>query len=529
METGQTTNAGEEARVTSGHNISFWLSSAQPLKFNTLQHDITTEVVIVGGGIAGLTTAYCLIKSGKRVVVVEDDYIGSGETGRTTAHIVNALDDRYYHLEKLFGGRDTRLIASSHTQAINFVEETVKAEGIDCKFRRVDGYLFLHPTDKLENLKEEFAATQRAGLATGWIEGPVPGLAGETGPSIKYMNQGQFHPMQYLEGLCRAIIKYGGEIYTESRAKEISKDGVTANGFKIKAQQVVVATNTPINNMVTMHTKQHPYRTYVITALVPKNAIQPALWWDTGDQDSEWITQPYNYVRTAEYNDTHDLLICGGQDHKTGQGDGDDKTAPQRYQNLESWMRRHFPQAQEIVHRWSGQVLEPVDSIAFIGKNPGDDNIYIITGDSGNGMTHGTIGGMLITDLINGRPNEWEDIYDPSRITLKATSDFIMEATNMAAQYADYLKKGDVPSVDALPADSGAIINNGMKKVAVYRDGQGMVHAFSAICPHLKCILQWNNEEKSFDCPCHGSRFTCNGELINGPAVSNLEKVEIKE
>ena len=291
---------------------------------------------------------------------------------------------------------------------------------------------------------------------------------------------------------------------------------------------MVVATNTPVNNYVTMHTKQHPYRTYVIGGLIPKNAIQPSLWWDTGNLRSEWVTDPYHYVRLQPHDDTHDLLIAGGEDHKTGQASKENIEEADRYAKLELWTRKHFPAMEEIVYHWSGQVLEPVDLMAFIGKNPGDKNIYIATGDSGNGMTHGSIAGMLISDLILGKENPWEKLYDPSRITVKAAGNFLQEAGNMSAQYLDYFDSGDVKSVRELKPEQGAIVNLKGKKVAVYKDESNMLHTFSAVCPHMGCILQWNGDEHSFDCPCHGSRFTCHGAVVNGPALSDMKRVEFK-
>jgi Rieske Fe-S protein len=308
---------------------------------------------------------------------------------------------------------------------------------------------------------------------------------------------------------------------------KISSDGVVANGFEVKADHIVVATNSPINDIVTMHTKQFAYRTYVIAAKIPKGSLPPALWWDTGDQESTWITKPYHYVRTQRYDETHDLLICGGEDHKTGQAGKENISEEDRYNLLEFWARKHFPSMEEIVYRWSGQVMEPLDSLAFIGRNPGNENVYIVTGDSGNGMTHGTIAGMLISDLIMGYNNPWEDIYDPSRVTLKVTGDFLKEAGNMAAQYLDFLTPGDMSSIEDLNNDDGAVMRSGIRKVAVYKDEQGQVHAFSASCPHLGCNVRWNADEKSFDCPCHGSRFSCTGKVLNGPALSDLKPIDI--
>jgi Rieske Fe-S protein len=243
---------------------------------------------------------------------------------------------------------------------------------------------------------------------------------------------------------------------------------------------------------------------------------------------SKWVTDPYHYVRLQPYNDSYDLLIAGGEDHKTGQAEKENIPEENRYTALINWTRERFPMVEAIVYKWSGQVMEPVDCMAFIGRNPGDKNIFIATGDSGNGMTHGTIAGMLIRDLVMGKENKWEKLYDPSRITLKATGDFLQEVGNMAVQYLDYLSPGDVKSLNEVKPDQGAIINLGAKKTAVYRDDHNVLHAFSAICPHLGCVVQWNASEKSFDCPCHGSRFTCHGKVVNGPALGDLKKIVLQ-
>src|ERR1043165_9723036 len=256
----ETINAGS---LTSGENISFWIESTSPLAFSALNKNITTDVLVIGAGIAGLTTAYQLLKSGRKVVLVEDGLIGSGETGRTTAHLTCALDDRYYELEKVFGEDGSKKAAQSHTAAIDFIERTITDEKIVCNFERVDGFLFLHPSDKKENLEKELEATQRAGLNTEWLEN-VPSLSSYSGPCIRFPNQAQFHIMRYLHGLAQAIVKMSGDIYTESRATSITDEGAECNGYKISALQTVVATNTPVNNLVAIHTKQFPYRTYVI-------------------------------------------------------------------------------------------------------------------------------------------------------------------------------------------------------------------------------------------------------------------------
>ncbi|MCD0467288.1 FAD-dependent oxidoreductase [Flavobacterium sp. ENC] len=516
------------SNITSGENVSFWIDSTSIIAFDKPDRDIQTEILVIGGGISGLTTAYQLAKAGKKVTVVEDGFIGSGETGRTTAHLTAALDDRYYFLEETFGKEAAKLAAESHRAAIDEIEKNVTDLQIDCSFKRVNGYLFLHPTDKEKNLHKELEATKNAGLHTELLATTPAIQGGETMECLAFYNQAQFHVLHYLKALADAFVSLGGQIFTEARAEEITKEGAKINGFTFSAKDIVVATNSPVNDTLTMHTKQAAYRTYVIAGKIPKGKLPHSLWWDTGDADSKWVSQPYHYVRIEDFDEQYDLLISGGEDHKTGQADEEGISESQRYERLESWTRNYFPMLEEISYTWSGQVMEPVDSLGFMGKNPGDENIYIITGDSGNGMTHGTIGAMIISDAILGIKNKWEDLYSPSRITLKTTGDFVREAGNMAAQYLDWISASDLENTSDLGAGEGGVLSSGLKKIAVYRDYDNSLRAFSAVCPHLGCIVQWNNDEKSFDCPCHGSRFSCDGTLTNGPAKTDLSKIHIK-
>ena len=283
------------------------------------------------------------------------------------------------------------------------------------------------------------------------------------------------------------------------------------NGKRISCKHIVVATNSPVNDWVKLHTKQEAYRTYVVGLAVAKGLdSDKALYWDTPD--------PYHYVRLQELNDKHDILIVGGEDHKTGQADDTD----QRFDRLESWARMVFPNVEFVEFRWSGQVMEPVDSMAFIGRNFGEENVYIVTGDSGHGMTHGTIAGMLITDLIDGRDNPWEKLYEPSRKNIHSIGDFLKGNLNVAAQYVDLVSGGDVSDAEQIPNGGGAVIRRGLTKIACHRDNNGVLHELSAICPHLGCVVDWNGTEKTWDCPCHGSRFSSLGKVINGPANTDL-------
>ena len=507
----------------SGENRSVWMDTSSVPEQETLRSNINCDVCIVGAGIAGMTTAYLLSREGRRVVVLDDGRIGGGMTERTTAHLTYVLDDRFFELERMHGEYGVRLAAESHLAAVELIESIISQEEIDCDFERLDGYLFSARNDRNGRLNDvldrELKAAQHAGITNVQAVDRAPLEAFDTGPCLRFPRQAQFHPLKYLKGLSDGIKRQQGRIFTETKAEKITGGHgatiETVSGAAVRAGSVVVATNTPVNDLVAIHTKQAPYMTYVIALRVPLNSVTRALYWDTED--------PYHYVRlqtVGEAKNQFDLLIVGGEDHKTGQADD----AEDRYARLEAWARERFAGAEDVAYRWSGQVMEPIDGVAFIGRNPMDaHNVYIATGDSGQGMTHGTIAGILLTDLICGRNNEWATLYDPGRKTLSAAWDFAKENVNVAAQFTDWATGGDVDSVEEIGRDDGALIRRGLSKIAVYRDASGELHEYSAKCPHLGCVVQWNADEKTWDCPCHGSRFDCLGKVINGPANSNLE------
>lgn len=501
-------------------NGSAWLAGVKLPRYESLAKDQTVEVCVVGAGISGLTTAYLLARRGKSVVVLETRQIGAGQTQRTTAHLSNAIDDRYMEIERLHGKEGARLAADSHTTAINEIETIVRQESIDCDFERLDGFLFVPPDESADFLEQELAAAHRAGLENVELIKRAPLQSFDTGPCLRFPRQAQFHPLKYLAALARCIEKEGGLIFGDTQAEKIeggpSAKVETHHGPVITAGAVVVATNTPINDRVAIHPKQAPYISYAIAGLVPAGNVHKALYWDTAD--------PYHYVRLAATDDpAKELLIVGGEDHKTGQADD----SAERFARLETWARKRFPMLGKTQFRWSGQVMEPVDGVAFIGRNPLDsENIFIATGDSGMGMTHGTIAGLLLTDLILGRPNPWAGLYDPSRKTIAAVGEFALENLNVAKQYTSWVTGGDVSDVKEIEPGTGAVVRHGLRKVAVYRDPKGALHERSAVCPHLGCIVAWNNAEKSWDCPCHGSRFDSRGHCINGPAHSDLASAD---
>jgi glycine/D-amino acid oxidase-like deaminating enzyme/nitrite reductase/ring-hydroxylating ferredoxin subunit len=521
--------AGESA----GANRSFWERTAQKFSTEPLQQDMTTDVCVIGAGIAGVTTAYFAARENRRVVLIDDGPVGGGMTGRTTAQLVNAIDDRYIDIEQFLGTECARLTAESHTAAIDCAERIVHEHKIDCDFERVDGYLFLPPGGLVKELMKELEAIHRAGLRDVARIDSVPNTKINSEAVLRFPRQAEFHPLKYLNGLSRAIVDLGGHIFTGTRVVAV-EDGErvkvrTSDGHTITAQAAVVATNCPINDRVAIHSKQAPYATYVICLRVTRQ-IGHSLFWDTAEtaeeEKKEIGSAPYHYVRFAR-DDEGEVLMVGGEDHKTGQAED----CEQRFAKLERWARDRFPFVGGITDHWSGQVIESVDGVAYIGRNPGNENVYVVTGDSGNGITHGTIAGMLIVDLIAGRENPWAKLYDPSRKTLKprVLADYIAENANVAAQFRDYVTRGSVKSVDEIKSGEGAILRHGIKKIAVYRDENGNLHAFSAVCPHLGCVVRWDACEKTWDCPCHGSRFDALGLVLNGPAISDLEPAEVPE
>lgn len=512
---------------------SIWQGTFEVQHYPKLNADAKVDVCVIGAGIAGLSVAYHLAREGKKVMVLDDGPIGDGETARTTAHLTNAMDDRIYWLEQVHGPEGARLTVESHGAAINRIQQIVQLESIDCDFERLDGYLLAREPGKPEELMKEAEACQRVGLSDVSLVERAPIATFESGTALRFPGQGQFHILKYLSGLATAIVdKYHGVIHCDTHVEGVEGgDPCTVKcegGVTVTASCVVVCTNASISDYVRTHAISESMRTYVIAAVVPRGSVEKALYWDTGS--------PYHYVRIQPLDNPdgapnkgevmYDALIVGGEDHKVAHADdGED-----RWANLERWMRQRWTQAGEVIFRWSGQVMEPNDGLAYIGRNPdGAENVFMASGDSGQGMTHGTIAGMLLSDMVLGKENPWATLYDPKRITLRARpmGEIAKHNVDVIGQYAKgWLAPAEVKSHDEIPPGEGRLMRRGAKKIAVYKDESGKVTEKSAVCTHLKCIVEWNGTEKSWDCPCHGSRFGPTGEVLNGPAIMALEDVE---
>ncbi len=393
---------------------------------------------VIGAGIAGLSAAYQLARAGRSVVVLDDGPIGGGQTGRTTAHLSHAMDVQYQAIQRLHGEQGARLAADSHTAAIDEIERIASEEGIACDFERVPGHLFVARDESSAVLERELEATRAAGLSRVELLPATPGLGAHAGPCLRFPHQAQFHPLRYLAGLAAAIERHGGHVFTHVHAEAVEAKGSTqrvkTRGRRhVDAGAVIAATNAPILGPQAIHAKQAAYLSYVIGARVPAGTVPHGLYWDTED--------PYHYVRLQRRTPpaASEVLIVGGEDHKTGQAD-DSVT---RYRALEEWARERFPMIEEVEFRWSGQVMNSLDGLAFIGPASKDEpDVYLATGDTGMGMTHGTIAGMLLRDLILGRDNPWRTLYDPSRLILRSLPTLVRENVNVAAQYADWITPG---------------------------------------------------------------------------------------
>ena len=498
---------------------SLWIATTPETSYPALAGDLEVDVAIVGAGLTGLVAAWLLTEAGQRVAVLEQRRIVSGETGHTTAHVTELVDTRYHVIEHDFGHEGARLVARSNHEAIDWIERTSSALAIACSFERVPAYLYTERARDTGLLRKELAAAERAGVPVEFVH-DVP-LPFRTAGALRVARQAQFHPRDFLLPLADRIAARGGRIFEMTRMTGVT-DGEpceveTSNGT-VRARDVIVATNVPAINWAALITKLPAYRTYAIGALGGP-AIPRGLYWDTDE--------PYHYTRTQASADG-EVLIIGGEDHKTG-------TEPetlQRFESLLDYARSRFG-VERAEYRWSGQIIEPVDGLPYIGLNTASEHVYVATGYSGNGMTFATVAGQLTSDLVLGRPTPYTDLYKATRVKpLAAVKDFITENIDFPKHFVrDRSTNADVQE------DNPALVAKGTGKLmaikgvkyAVYCAEDGQLHSLSPICPHMHCDVAWNNAEGSWDCPCHGSRFTPTGEVLNGPAVTNMVPLPLPE
>lgn len=493
---------------------SLWTTTAPGREFPALAGDLAVDVVVVGGGIAGLTTAWLLKRAGKKVAVLEMNRLLTGQTGQTTAHLTELLDTPYSKLISDFGEKGARLAASSSRASIEQIATFVDELGVDCGFQRVPMFRYAESEDELRDLKEEIDAANEVGLLARFTQ-EVP-LPYPVKGALRLEDQAFFHPRRYLLAMAERIDGEGSFIFEDTRVLEV-QDGtpcrvVTQRGI-VTAQDVVEATTTPLNRLL-LHTKLYPYRSYSVAGPLQR-PLEAGLYYDSQD--------PYHYIRPQRI-DGVDYLIVGGEDHKVGHEEETDKN----FQALEAYTLRNFP-VSRITHRWSGQVIEPADGLAYIGRNSASKHTWVATGFSGTGMTWGTLSAMILSDLILGRQNPYAALYDATRVKVKAgAKDFIQENADVAFRFVvDRLSRPDGRKLSDVAPGEGKILEVDGQKVAVYREESGACHAVSPVCTHVGCHVHWNKAERSWDCPCHGARYSPTGKVLNGPAVKDLASKQL--
>ncbi|MPZ72197.1 MAG: FAD-dependent oxidoreductase [Nitriliruptorales bacterium] len=500
-----------------GTQASYWIESTSRDPIGSAPAQRTVDVAVIGAGMVGLTAADLLKKAGSTVAVIEMHGVAEGVSGYTTAKISAGQGTRYSSLTSKYDEETARAYAASNTAALEYLAALVEAEGVDCEFARKDNYVFAASDEEVSSVEREAEAAAAAGLATELVS--TTPLPFDVPLALRQRNQAQFHPRKYLLHLARNIDGDGSFILENTRATGVS-DGspcrIETTDGDVTARDVIVATQLPFLDRGLFFARAHPYREHVVTVRVPGSAVPDGMFISAGS--------PTRSVRSTPYGDGA-LLIVSGEKHKTGA----ELRTDECYRRLQEWAEQHF----EVLgheYRWSAQDYYPVDALPYIGKlNRMTQHLYTATGFAAWGMTNGTLAAMLLSDAILGRENPWASLYDSNRINpIRSATAFVKENVKVAGHFVgDRLSKEGADSTDDLAPGEAAVVGGGGTPVAAYRDPGGLLHAVSARCTHMGCLVKWNHGERSWDCPCHGSRFAPDGTVLNGPAARPLESQDV--
>jgi glycine/D-amino acid oxidase-like deaminating enzyme/nitrite reductase/ring-hydroxylating ferredoxin subunit len=504
---------------------SLWLATTPTTDYDPLEDGLDVDVAVIGGGITGLSAAIELREAGRSVAVLESDRIVESTTGHTTAKLTSQHGLYYETLVSKFGEKKASQYANANEAAIEEVERRVEDADIDCDFRRTEAYTYAASADDLERVRDEVDAAQRLGLPASYVEEtPLPF---DVDGAVRFDEQAQFHPRKYLLAIAEGVHGDGSYVFEETRALDIDPGSpcrVETEHGEVVADDVVVATHFPVLDRAGYFARMHPHRAYLLAVRID-GAVPEGLFYNTASPPA--TMRPYSLADDAgpAADGDGELLIVGGQSHEPGL---DGPPTSERYRRCEAFAREHFD-VESVEYRWSTMDYYPVDRVPFIGRiDPLSDHVYVGTGFKGWGMTTGTAAGMILSDLIVEGSNPWADVFDPQRLTPGASAKhFLEENAKVGGSFVGDRIKSLLASLgadgaDDLPRGDARVVRRTSQPVGLYRDDSGTTHAVSATCPHMGCLVRWNDAERTWDCPCHGSRFTHEGEVLSGPAVEGL-------
>lgn len=499
---------------------SYWRKFDDVPDYPQLQKNESTEVGVVGGGIAGIISAYLLAKAGKKVTLIDAGKLIDGVTGYTTAKISAQHGLFYFPLIKMSGEVGAKRYYDANMEGLEWIKNTAEELGIDCDFEHQDAFVYANTAVGAKLVEQEAEAYDQLGIPGGLAKDEVE-LPFEVKEAVVMRNQAQFHPVKFLAGLVKEFERLGGTVYEKTRAQKIlsKKNPViqTENMSHLSCEQVIVATHYPFNDADGMYfARMSVERSYVVAAKV-KNTVPKHMYISTD--------MPMRSLRYAKNDEGEQLLLIGGEGHGSGKHSGD---TMENYEKLAEWGDEHFG-VEEVPYRWSAQDMTTLDKIPYIGTSTvGYENILVATGFHKWGMAHGAVAGLLLSDQILGNENRYASLYAPTRTKMKAVdvASFVKDNASVAKELVKGKLKKPMKTPDALEKGEGASVKTAKGAAGGFRDEYGQLHLVDTTCTHMGCETKWNSAESSWDCPCHGSRFSYTGEVLEGPAVKPLKRIE---
>ncbi|HWI22152.1 MAG TPA: FAD-dependent oxidoreductase [Baekduia sp.] len=494
-----------------------WLQNTPTRSYPQLSGNVEVDVAVIGGGIAGITTALLCKRDGARVAVLERGVVAGGATGYTTAKISALQQTKLAQIQRIHGQPTATMYAGASLEAIALIETLIREHEIDCSWERLPDWTYAAYESQVDAVREQAEVARGAGLDV--HETTATPLPFEVAAAVRLDDQAQFHPVRYVHALAQLIPSDGSHVFERTAVAKFD-DGdpgtlTTEDGHTVSARAVVVCSNYPLLDRGLFFARMKAARSYLVAARV---ADEPAQAMAISAGEPTRSMRPY-----SDEGGVHWVLV-GGEGHSTGA----QEAQPERYEALERFAREHFDVV-DIPWRWSTQDGMPLDNLPYVGRYlPGSQHLFVNAGHQKWGMTNGTIGARIVADQIAGRLNRYADTFDPNRIAVRAAPELVKaQATVGAHLIGDRLAPAEAASADEVPRGEARTVREGIAKVGVHRDDDGELHTVSLRCTHLGCLVHWNAAERSWDCPCHGSRFDIDGAVLAGPAVAPLETRDV--